>query len=54
MLLKKKKIQYSSKKTGGPTNCPQGKMLKKAYIRKAYVKKNGTRSCQKNLYHRDA
>lgn len=52
ILEKKKKSNIAQTKTGGPTLCPKGKILKKAYIRKAYTKKNGTKIAKKYVSSR--
>lgn len=50
-MIKKKerKSKIAQKHTKGPTKCPKGQILKKAYTRKAYVRKNGTKVAKKHV-----
>ena len=39
---KEKRSKKATRKTSGPKKCPKGQTLKKAYLRKSYVRKTGT------------
>jgi len=38
----KKRTKKATKKTNGPKKCPVGQTLKNAYLRKSYIRKNGS------------